>query len=79
MIKLWQALKPPQGFAGAVSGFVPHSLAPALPGADWKPLVTESWRALERLYDEGAVRAIGVCNFLPQHLLHVLKIANTAP
>ena len=49
------------------------------PGADWKPLVTESWRALERLYDEGAVRAIGVCNFLPQHLLHVLKIANTAP
>ena len=49
------------------------------PGADWKPLVTESWKALERLYDEGAVRAIGVCNFLPQHLLHVLKTANTAP
>ena len=49
------------------------------PGADWKPLVTESWRALEQLYDEGAVRAIGVCNFLPQHLLHVLKNANTAP
>lgn len=49
------------------------------PGADWKPLVTESWRALERLYDEGAVRAIGVCNFLPQHLLHVLKTANTVP
>ena len=23
------------------------------PGADWKPLVTESWKALERLYDEG--------------------------
>lgn len=49
------------------------------PGADWKPLVTESWRALERLYDKGAVRAIGVCNFLPQHLLHVLKTANTVP
>ena len=49
------------------------------PGADWKPLVTESWKALERLYDEGVVRAIGVCNFLPQHLLHVLKTANTAP
>ena len=49
------------------------------PGADWKPLVTESWRALERLYDEGAVRAIGVCNFLPQHLLHVLKTANIVP
>lgn len=49
------------------------------PGADWKPLVTESWRALEKLYDEGAVRAIGVCNFLPQHLLHVLKTANIVP
>lgn len=58
--------------------FLIHWPLPFL-GADWKPLVTESWRALERLYDEGAVRAIGVCNFLPQHLLHVLKTANTAP
>ena len=49
------------------------------PGADWKPLVTESWKALERLYEEGAVRAIGVCNFLPQHLLHLMKNANTMP
>ena len=49
------------------------------PGADWKSLVTESWRALEKLYDEGAVRAVGVCNFLPQHLMHVLKTANTVP
>lgn len=49
------------------------------PGADWKPLVTESWKALEKLYEEGAVSAIGVCNFLPQHLLHVMKGANTIP
>lgn len=49
------------------------------PGADWKPLVAESWKALERLYEEGAVRAIGVCNFLPQHLLHLMKNANTMP
>lgn len=47
--------------------------------ADWKPLLTESWKALERLYDEGAVRAIGVCNCLPHHLLHILKDANTRP
>lgn len=49
------------------------------PNADWKPLVTESWKALEQLYEEGAVRAIGVCNFLPQHLLHLMKAANTLP
>lgn len=49
------------------------------PGADWKKPVTESWKALEKLYEEGAVRAIGVCNFLPQHLLHLMKSANTMP
>lgn len=49
------------------------------PDADWKPLVTESWKALEQLYEEGAVRAIGVCNFLPQHLMHLMKTAHTLP
>lgn len=28
-----------------------------------------SWRALEELYQEGKIRAIGVCNFLPDRLL----------
>ena len=30
-----------------------------------------SWRALEELYQEGKIRAIGVCNFLPDRLLHI--------
>lgn len=28
----------------------------------------DSWRALERIYADGRVRAIGVSNFLPEHL-----------
>ncbi|MDO4530464.1 MAG: aldo/keto reductase [Bacillota bacterium] len=51
----------------------------ASPDADWKPALTETWRALERLYEEGAVRAIGVSNHLPHHLLHILKNCNTRP
>ncbi len=31
-------------------------------------LFSETYRALETLYREGKVRAIGVCNFQPQHL-----------
>ena len=41
--------------------------------ADWKKQDREAWRAMERLYNEGAVRAIGVSNFLPHHLMNLLN------
>lgn len=44
-----------------------------------KGLARESWRALEKLYADGAVRAIGVCNFLPHHLADLLVDAEVVP
>lgn len=45
----------------------------------WKQLDQESWRALEDLYRDGKVRAIGVSNFLPHHLLNLMKTATVMP
>ena len=44
-----------------------------------KGLAPETWRAFEKLYDEGAVRAIGVSNFLPEHLEDLLRTARIVP
>jgi diketogulonate reductase-like aldo/keto reductase len=39
----------------------------------------ETWKALERLYTEGRVRAIGVSNFLRHHLEDLLQQCNETP
>lgn len=39
----------------------------------------ETWKALERLYRDGAVRAIGVCNFHIHHLEDLLADAEIKP
>lgn len=38
-----------------------------------------SWRALEELYEDGKIRAIGVCNFLPDRLLDLCYNAKILP
>lgn len=39
----------------------------------------DSWRALEKLYSDGVVRAIGVSNFEPAHLEHLASVSSVVP
>ena len=42
-------------------------------------LFVESWKALEKLYSDGVVRAIGVSNFLQPHLDRILAEGDIVP
>ncbi|HEY3686103.1 MAG TPA: aldo/keto reductase [Streptosporangiaceae bacterium] len=44
-----------------------------------RDLYIETWRAMERLHEEGLARAIGVCNFPAAHLDRLVKEARTIP
>jgi 2,5-diketo-D-gluconate reductase A len=44
-----------------------------------RDLYVESWRALERLYADGRVRAIGVSNFQPEHLDRLAQSSRITP
>lgn len=44
-----------------------------------KGMVADSWRALETLYREGRIRAIGVSNFEPHHIAELMETAEVPP
>ena len=46
---------------------------------DWKQLDMDTWRAMEELYEAGKIRAIGLSNFLPQHIENLLQNGKIAP
>lgn len=46
---------------------------------DWKRLDLDTWKAMEELYHEGKIRAIGVSNFLPHHIENLLEHGEVKP
>lgn len=47
--------------------------------SDWKEDNLDTWRAFEKLYEEGKLKAIGVSNFSREHLENLLENAKIKP
>lgn len=44
-----------------------------------RELRLETWRAFEKLYNDGKCKAIGVSNFLPRHINEIIEANMTLP
>lgn len=56
-----------------------HWPLPAPDYDDWKSLDAETWKAMEELYEEGKIRAIGLSNFLPHHIENIRNHCRIQP
>ena len=59
--------------------YLVHWPAARGPQTEWEALNADTWRALEHLYKEGRIKAIGVSNFMPHHLEPLLRTAEIIP
>lgn len=46
---------------------------------NWEEMNIETWRAFEKLYGEGKIKAIGVSNFRPHHIENLVNNCEIAP
>ncbi|WP_434979277.1 aldo/keto reductase [Daejeonia sp. YH14] len=46
---------------------------------NWKEINADTWRAFEKLFQEGKIKNIGVSNFLPHHLEALMETARILP
>lgn len=46
---------------------------------NWQEINAATWKAMEKLYNEGKIRALGVSNFLEHHLEALLENAEIKP
>ena len=59
--------------------YLVHWPAVAKLSADWAQMNADTWRGFEKLYKDGKVRAIGVSNFMPEHLEALKASAEIIP
>ena len=45
----------------------------------WEETNLDTWKALEKIYNDGRVKSIGVCNFLTHHLKSLIDGAEVVP
>lgn len=64
---------------GRIDLYLVHWPASEGTDPDWRHTNAETWRAMERLLDEGRVGAIGVSNFLTTHLEALQQTARVMP
>lgn len=56
-----------------------HWPRPNLEFQEWKELDIETWKAMEKLYSQGSVHALGLSNFLPYHAENIFSRCEILP
>lgn len=56
-----------------------HWPRPDLESQDWKVLDLQTWRAMEDLYNQGRIKALGLSNFLPLHAENIINNCRIRP